>query len=87
MGNWLADTIIGGIDLFAYPPTVQGGAWHYKLGTERVIVNSTDMLAVLRSSGISSQRMAGDVLRYYHTTIEQRKLSRKQRRAAREAKK
>ena len=79
----ILEQIIAGKDLIAEPPTVPSGAWHYTIGGERVIITTTDMLIILRSGKVSSERLAKNKLRYYYAPPKARKLSRKQRREAR----
>ena len=74
----IAEKIAAGAVLVATPSSDYGRSWRYTLDKVAVILRDEDMVAVLRSSLISVERLAGNKLRYYRTTPAERK----ERRAA-----
>lgn len=77
----ILEQIIAGKDLIAEP---NRNGWRYKIGGTHFLLSTYEMLVIERSGNVSIERLAGDKLRYYYAPPKARKLSRKQRREARQ---
>lgn len=78
MTKTIAQKVASGSVLISTPPTGYHQSWKYTLDGVPVFVTSDDIIEIARSSLISVSRMAGEKLRYYRTTHQERK----ERRAA-----